>query len=555
MKTDMKTKLLILITFIFLITLGACIKDNFNFDNLDTELEHGASFAFPAVWGDVAFTDAINLFDEDGYLIINEDDFVSLVYRTRVRSDDVHDIIFLPDQSASGQIEAPDLNMGGFNQGDVIDYSYSFEMEFDVFNDEAELKSVLLKSGLFEVTAQSTFQHTTRLNVQFPSITKNGQTFEHEITFAPGGETVTNNIDFQGYDIDLSQTSQGYNEIPIDVNIIIWHSGSDDNSGDLSFNLEMTNMQYEVVTGYFGINTLIFESDTLDITLFRSDDFEIEDYRFVDPKFKINYWNSYGVPSSFYFSHLTVNSALDGLNYNIIHYGDGIPMDSINPYHVSYSTVIGATVEDSLQVSKENSNIDEILDMRPQWLQFVAHAHTNPLGVDHDNFVTSESLLEAEVLIELPLWGYIYNFNLRDTVELDISEIYEQWHPISRALLRIELQNGFPVEAFSQLYFVDSDYNVLDKLFHTDEARLLKAAKVDPHGRVVDFERQVTKIEFDLDRLEKVKNTQHIVFEAYANSTAASNEEVVKIYDDYRIKFDIGFEVDVDIEIDLDTIN
>lgn len=559
MKINMKTKIIIPILFAALIFLvSACIKDNFNFDNLDTEVEYEGSFAFPAVWGDLAFADALKLFDEDGALIINDQGFVSLMYRTTVKSDEVHDIIFLPDQSVSGEIESPDFDFSDFDTPgeDSVHFAYQTLMLFDVFNDDAKIDSILLKSGLLDIASQSTFHHTVRLYLDFPTITKDGQTFNRQFTYAFSGDTQSSqNIDFAGYHIDLTQTSLGYNEIPVNIAVTMYHSGSSNNSGSLSFNANMYNMRYDIIQGYFGINTLIFESDTLDITIFKSDDFEIEDYRFVDPKFQVNYWNSYGVPSAFYFSHLTVNSDLDGNDYNIIHYGDGIPMDSLNPYNVSYATTVGTTMEDSLQVSKENSNIDEILGLRPRWLQFVAHAHTNPDGLDHSNFVTSESLLEAEVLIELPLWGYIYNFNTADTIDFDMSEIMDQWHPLTRALVRIEFQNGFPVETFAQMYFVDSDYNVLDKLFHSEEEGLLRAAKVDSHGRVIDFERKVTKIEFDLDRLEKIEETKHVIIGGHANTTSANTEEVVKIYDDYRIIFDVGFEVDIEAQVDLDTIN
>lgn len=550
-------KIIILGLIVLTMTMSSCIKDNFNFDKWDKEVQYEASFAYPAIWGDVAFIDAIDKYDEDGFIIVNDEGYISLVYKVKVKSDDVHDIIYLPNQTVSGNVTGPDFNFAGFNNpGDSVSHTYQIILPFDVFNPDAEIDSILLKAGLFDVSAQSTFHHTTRIYLEFPSVTKNGVPYRHVFTFAYSGDTQsTLNVDFSGYHIDLTQTAQGFNEIPINVRTTLYHSGHSNNAGGLTFNADMRNLEYDIIQGYFGINTLIFESDTLDITLFKSEEFTLEAYSFVDPKFRVYYWNSYGVPSSFYFTELTVNSALDDMDYDIIHYGMGIPMDSTNPYPVSYATVLGTTMEDSLKVTKDNSNIALMIDKRPKWLKFIAHAYTNPLGLTHDNFVTSESLLEAEVIIELPMWGYVYNFWRYDTIEFDMGDIYNEWNPISRALVRVDIQNGFPVETYGQVYFVDNNYVVLDSLFHTYQERLLQPALVDNDGRVIDFARKVTSIEFDLDRLEKIKNTKHVILGGHANTTAAGNQEVVKIYEDYRIIFDVGFEVDVDTEVDLDTIN
>ena len=558
MKINMKNKSLIYLSLILLsLFLNSCIKDNFNFDKWDREIQYNGSFAAPAIWGDLAFTDAIKKFDAEAMFITNEDGYISLIYNIRVQSDDVHDIIYLPNQNISGSVNSPDFDFSGFTTPGLDTVSHSFQslLTFDVFNTEAELKNMLLKSGLMDITAQSTYFHTLRLYISFPTITKNGVPFSRFYTFAYSGESQTNSdIDLTGYNIDMSQTPMGHNEIPVDVRVTLFHSGNPNNSGSLNFNVNIYDLQYDIVQGYFGVNTLIFESDTLDITLFKTKEFNIEDYRFVDPKFKVYYWNSYGVPSAFYFTELRVNSATDGIDYDIIHYGGGIPMDSINPYNVSYALSVGTTMEDSLKVDKNNSNIALIMEKRPQWLKFIAHANTNPMGLDHSNFVTSTSLLEAEIVVELPLWGYIYNFHRRDTIEFDMSDIYNEYNPASRVMARIDIQNGFPVEAFGQVYFVDNNYVVLDSLFHNYEERLLKAALVNSEGRVLDYERKVTKIEFDLNRLEKIKNTKHVILGGQANTTAANNQSVVKIYNDYRIIFDIGFEVDFDVNIDLDTI-
>lgn len=551
-----KQIIILIIPILFLFAYTSCIKDNFDLDKLDKEISYDGSFAFPAVWGDIGLLDALERFDKDGIIGINEDGYLSLFYFANLRSEEIQDIIFLPEQHVEGIITAPDFDFSGFNSpGDSVHASSQFIVPFDVFNEDAELERILLKSGDLDISSLSSFEHSAKLYLTFPSITKNGQAFSKTFTFAHSGDAVSASIDFSGYNIDLTQTPQGFNEIPVIFAVSLFHSGSSNNSGTLEFSAKLKNLKYDIIKGFFGINSLIFEGDQIDITIFKTDQFTIEAYRFEDPKFKVRYRNSFGLPCAFYFSLLTINSALDEEDYEMIHYEQGIPMDSSNPYMISYPTNVGTTAKDSLIVDRHNSNIADILEKRPQWLQFMAHANTNPKGATRNNFITSESVLELEVLVELPLWGYIYNFYRHDTIKFDMSDIYDEWNPIYRALARIDIQNGLPIEAFGQVYFADADYKILDSVFYTYEERLLAPANVDANGKVLNFERKVTKIELDHKRLEKIKPTKYLIIGGQANTTNAVNQEPVRIYDDYRIIFDLGFEVDFEFDVDLDTIN
>jgi len=107
--------------------------------------------------------------------------------------------------------------------------------------------------------------------------------------------------------------------------------------------------------------------------------------------------------------------------------------------------------------------------------------------------------------MEFPLWGYIYNFDLRDTLDIDLTDLFSEDNPITRALLRTEFNNGFPVEAISQIYITDKYYNILDSVFTAGPEQLIGPAKVDANGKVTDFTQKITKIEYDLDRLEKLE--------------------------------------------------
>jgi hypothetical protein len=554
MKTKFKYSVIILT---LVLAVSSCVKENFNLELWDREVQYDASFAAPAVWGDVAFSDVIQMYDSTGLLIENDEGYVSLQYKTNVTSDTVQAIIYLEDQQTSGTITSPVFNFAGFDSfGDTLSHLTTTDMVFTMFNPEAEIDSILLKAGILNIATNSTYGHSARLYITFPTVTKNGVPFTEVFTYVTGGgSAVSLNNNFADYKIDLTQTATNFNEIPVEIRLTLYYSGAGvPNTGTLNYDADITGMQYKMMHGYFGLNTLFFESDTIDINLFKNEEWDIERYMFVDPKFKIYYKNTYGIPSQFYFTHLKANSALDDLDYDILDYGVGLPIGESNPFDVSYALVAGDVMEDSLKLNSGNSNIADVINKRPKWIQFKAKATTNPAGNNHNNFVTDESRIEVEVVMELPLWGYVYNFNSRDTADVDLTDLFNDYNPLKRALVRIDIQNGFPVEAYGQVYFVDENYQILDSVFYTYEERILAAAEVDANGRVLDYSRKVTKIEYDQDRLDKLRTCKYVVYGGQANSTASQANEVVKIYKDYRIKFDIGFEVDLEVGGNIDSI-
>ncbi|HOE04297.1 MAG TPA: hypothetical protein PLZ52_03700 [Bacteroidales bacterium] len=552
-------KTLVILGMVFLSAwlLNSCIKDNFDFDKWDGEVNWNPEFIAPALWCDLSIAEAIVAYDTTIQLIENEQGFISLKYNTHVSSRKISEVIYLPDQEFNGLIHSMLIDFSGFNQtGDVLSGSLPGLMSFTMFNNEAEIDTVLLKAGVLNSVVQSTFKHTLQLEFVFPTITKDGQALKLTFFFPPtGGYQATSNVDVTGYKADMTQTTQGYNEVPVEINYTFYHSGSADNSGMILFDSDFTGLNYSWMTGYFGYNSLIFESDTLDINIFKNENFNVDEYYFQDPKFKVFYKNSYGIPTNFYFTEMFAQSKINGQNYSIIDYENGLPLDSLHPYNVSFPYLFGTVREDSIILHRNNSNIPQVISIQPKWIQFIAHAHTNPYSTSHNNFVSDQSSLDAEVVVELPLWGYIDNFHARDTAEFDFDDIYGTAKIIKRLAVRLDMHNGFPVEGHGQIYFLDENYMVLDSLLQSVQDRIIPAATVDANGRVIDFADKLTIIEMTDDKIEMIKNTKYIIYEGHTNSSEYTSHKLVKVYGDYRMKFDVSFELDLGVNVDIDTLN
>jgi hypothetical protein len=57
------------------------------------------------------------------------------------------------------------------------------------------------------------------------------------------------------------------------------------------------------------------------------------------------------------------------------------------------------------------------------------------------------------------------------------------------------------------------------------------------------------------ERLKKLETCKYVVYAAQANTTNAVAGTVIKIFKDYRVKFDVGFEVDLEVEGNIDSIS
>jgi hypothetical protein len=166
---------------------------------------------------------------------------------------------------------------------------------------------------------------------------------------------------------------------------------------------------------------------------------------------------------------------------------------------------------------------------------------TNPGGAapaGNRNFITDGGRVKMRMEVLMPLFGAAWDFAFRDTTPfdpgVDISEYLES------AQVRCIITNGFPFDVELNIDFTDSAYHVLQTLQSESEyERIVESAKVDNNGIVT--QQTVRKTDFFLDRNEAsmLKDVRHIIIRAKGN-TSNNGEDLVKIYDHYRMDFKLG---------------
>ena len=394
--------------------------------------------------------------------------------------------------------------------------------------------------------------------VEFPSIRKNGRPLKDSLTLNSSNTSEHRNLSLDGYTIDMTTTDRHFNEIPFKISSALEYEGMPPTSGYLSVSLGLRNFNYKGMYGYFGHNELLFQSDTIEITMFKHDpkyDWEHARFYFKEPKITVSYWNSYGVPSMFYFTELDTYMQKSDVIWNM----DDIvrpnfPLGPGNPCVVRHALIQGREAEGEIIIDSTNSLLDQIVPNRPTWLHFAAKAETNPgSGPDHSgsNFIDADSRLRAKIEVEIPLYGHLHNFTYRDTADIDISS-YVGGLPIKRMALQLNIDNYMPVEASAQFYLVDENYTVLDSLVKNPaiDPMVLNAAPIDAYGHLIgDGVNKKTLIELDKSQIENLANSKHLLIKITSstagNSAGGTN---IKLFREYGFKVNIGVDVDLDIE-------
>jgi len=352
---------------------------------------------------------------DSSVLQIDENGVLGIVYSGTIFSFAIDDIIKVGDNNMETEMFYPDP---GFPIPvlDTIYDSKVFEVDFDVEDaDNVEAHELAILDGFMNFTITSELAFETQIKITIPHALKNGQPFQKDVVVAPG-ETKENNFDVSDYIFDLTQEDLGFNQILFEFQAIIAYDPDAQATGDMiSIIASFDEIEIDYITGYFGQNMVVLDTDTIEIDLF--DNTVSGQFQFIDPNLKFTTSNSFGFPVLMDVTEFkSVN--LDQTETDIILEGitDG-------PYVIGYPTVLGDTVVIKNEFTNENSNIETILNSGTKKVIWGLNALSSPDGPTPDlNFISHESGLEIRTRITVPLKGYTWDCVFTDTLEIEVDE-------------------------------------------------------------------------------------------------------------------------------------
>ena len=178
-----------------------------------------------------------------------------------------------------------------------------------------------------------------------------------------------------------------------------------------------------------------------------------------------------------------------------------------------------------------------------------------PYGVSGDEKMTIDVNLDFPVDIKLD------TLIMSDTASFDMSNSIYNY--INTAELKIKFKNGFPLDAYSQIYFANTDDDgvvdqIIDSVFTDVSNQLitadgwnLRSANANSEGVVISPVISDAIIVLDEEKISKLRdnNVSKIVIQAKLNSYDSQNDTYVKILSSYLMGIQIAVKADAEATI------
>ena len=294
--------------------------------------------------------------------------------------------------------------------------------------------------------------------------------------------------------------------------------------------VSLDSLKYSYAEGYLGNNNFLVPRDSIKIDLFNF--LDGGELYFEEPKITVRVQNSFGFPLSVKFNVLRVLTT-DG---DVIDLGNP---DLINGLYIDYPAIneVGAIKETIFTIDRFNSNIEDIIGQPVSLVDYDIEAVTNP---DNDTtsigFMTDSSVIDLDLELELPLYGQARNFTILDTFALDLS-VFEE---VQYADFKLYSENGFPVDAKIQIYFLDDNDVLLDSLARNFDDEALLSGEIGNDGKVIAPKNHTRYYPVNEERFSRLKYQGKQVVLKTEFSTTNGGTQSVRFYSHYNLDMHLG---------------
>lgn len=548
MKLVFKTLMLFLVANALLLS---CVKKEIDLEKLESDTID-PSFAAPL--GQVNF----NLgrlekhFVDDLFELNTQTGLLEFVYEKRLFNLKVADIFRVSTLSNGVAFALPPSTLTAYNAapaGQTVSFSQSETFNLPTVNNE-ELREVVIKQGSLTLDVSSDFSSQLQIILTIPSLTLGNDTARDTIDFlVPTPSTGSTTLDLSGYTLDFTGgTPSGFNMANARFDVRFTKGVLPANSNDsLNVNATLVIDSIQTARGYFGTFTNILSSDTLKIDFFEQ--LNGGTVHLVEPKIDLNIFNTSGLSLATSFSSVfsnSVGSSLSGVGLNI----PTIPA----AFNIGDTAVLNQTIDNT------NSNIVQLIDLRPEELIYDATSTTNPAGNNPQwsNFITCESEVWCDSRLVLPLYGS-GNFDYLDSNDLDLESLLDidsaNLEYLKTATLRVVADNGLPLNAQVQVYFADTNFVIIDSLFDlAGGENIIAKANVNFTGDSLDVNngivtsptRKITDVIINKTRFINLADNgaKKVIYRAKLITNSAGSQ-YVKFLPSYNLNLKLSGKVDL----------
>lgn len=462
------------------------------------------------------------------YISIDGTGLYSLRYQGKLFTATASDYIKIPDQNYTTPPYTLTTPVSFPSFTGAISDSFSGSYTYADTNG-SRLEHLAMKAGAINIQFTSTFNQNVSLTVVFPNIKKNGLPLQLNANIAYPVTTTTAAFDLAGYTIDLTNGGTTQNYIDYKIRYTITGTGQPiATSNTLAASVGFSNIAFSFIDGYLGRYTIPIPHDTIEVNIFNN---TLQANVFLeDPKINLLFSNSFG---------LGVQAGLDSL-YGITTTGARL-RTVIPPISVSGATTPGQTALSNYVINKTNSTIQNIFNPAPNLIVYNGRVINNSSATTGYAFLMDTSTIKLSADAELPAFFKIINFVLQDTTALLLPNDTDI---LQRAEFKMLVLNSFPIYGNMQVYFADTNYNILDSLVQTGGG-VIGEAPVDASGRVNGTTTATSMFVLSHERYSRMAPRVRFVFTRGNLKSSGSNSIKITNTDKMQVKLGLRFTLKV----------
>jgi len=522
---------------LFLLFLSSCIKEEIDPSLISTNLKLQPAIAVPIGYLNMSLDKYLADSLKPEQLTEDSTGFFTLFYHQNVyslRADE-----FLTFNHPISQSNSFSNNTGSDIDLSIIPSNLKYydtirvNLNFDNSNGE-RIDSVKIEKADLNFSVNSSYNIQGDLKITIPQISKNG--VKYTKTTQINGFNTANQL--VGYTLNPSfRNDSNVVELIIEATVQNSNVTIPNSSTFINYSLELSNLDYSVIYGYLGKQTITLDEQSFDLPFFEK--IMEGSFHFEQPELKIKFENSFGFPLSFSFSRFDASTKNKG---SLQVSGASFPVSG-NPFTLKYPNMgqVGQAINDSLTLNPQNTNLFDVLEALPTQIVFAADAQANA-QTNNYNFITDSSRLQTDVEISLPMYGNASVLVLQDTMDFRLSDFYDpNTQSIKKLSFTLNFINSFPVAVDAQIYFYDENRQLIDSLFTTPFS-LPGGEDIDGDGKTDATKSDAIIVEIDKDKISKIENTYYLLNKGRVHTTNSDKNppENVKFYSDYALRADLG---------------
>lgn len=473
-----------------------CTKfdDLFNFENI-SGVEGTSSWGAPIINATYSIDDIIQRFDSSGYIQVAQDGSLSFIY-TVEKDKIIKSVDFL-------SVDDKTFNNDFIINANTMSNSVSIEHHTAPIGFENEFLKILsanIKSGILQITISNNMEQSYYCKLTTSSIkTASGQDFT--ITFSPS--QLSHTIDLSNYSIMPGDNNSGIFDVEVGVN----NNGTPPQhpNYNLNVNISLSNVAIRSVYAQITSYPIPF-SEVIDFDLSSTN--YGGDVTIYNPKLSISTKNSFMIKGT-----IDIDTAAFS--------GDGVYSSIITNPPVNINIPISPNAYITEQVDAFSS-----INLNSEYnkISISGVAILNPDGFDAGVIrIDENSEISLKLKAEIPIDLKITNLYFKDTLDFDLNEILKDipmsdFQFIDTLALRAYFESTLPVNAYAQVYFVDTtSQEIVDSLF--SNSKII-------YGSFSGFPAPSPAQMFYLtgERIEQIKSCNKIIFRFKMDT---ENNEVV----------------------------